>query len=128
MVICISALSTLENLFQLLLLLVVFGLLLVATYYTTKWIGKNANIQSHAKNIEVIETFRLSQNKFIQIVKAGKDRYLVIAVSKDNVEFLAELSEDELDFSVKDKVTSVSFSDVMKKVSKETINRFKNNK
>ena len=39
-----------------------------------------------------------------------------------------DVSEDELDFSVKDKVTSVSFSDVMKKVSKETINRFKNNK
>lgn len=120
--------STWENLLQLLGLAIVFVLILIATYYTTKWIGKNSVNQPHANNINVVETFRLSQNKYIQIVKAGKDKYLVIAVSKDSVEFLTELSEDELDFTKPDKQGVISFTEVLKKVSKDTMSRLKNNK
>ena len=46
-------------------------------------------------NIEIIETARISQNKYLQIVRAGKT-YMVIAVCKDTVTMLGEVSEDEL--------------------------------
>lgn len=47
------------------------------------------------KNIQVIETFRVSNNKFIQIIQVGK-KYLVISVCKDVVNILTELAEEEL--------------------------------
>lgn len=128
MVYCIATGSTWENLLQLFGLTVVFILILIATYYTTKWVGKNTKIQPHANNIKVVETFRLSQSKYIQIIKAGTDKYLVIAVSKDSVELLTELTEDELDFAKQVDSGSIKFSDALKKVSKDTLSRIKNNK
>lgn len=47
------------------------------------------------KNIQVVETFRVSNNKFIQIIQVGK-KYLVISVCKDVVNILTELTEGEL--------------------------------
>ncbi len=47
------------------------------------------------KNIQVVETFRVSNNKFIQIIQVGK-KYLVISVCKDVVNILTELAEEEL--------------------------------
>ena len=53
----------LQNVLQLLGLLIILILILVATYYVTKWIGKSGAIQNQAKNIKVIETFRIAPNK-----------------------------------------------------------------
>lgn len=47
------------------------------------------------KNIQVVETFRVSNNKFIQIIQVGK-KYLVISVCKDVVNILTELTEEDL--------------------------------
>lgn len=47
------------------------------------------------KNIQVVETFRVNNNKFIQIIQVGK-KYLVISVCKDVINILAELTEEEL--------------------------------
>ena len=47
------------------------------------------------KNILVVETFRVSNNKFIQIIQVGK-KYLVISVCKDVVNILTELTEEDL--------------------------------
>lgn len=90
-----SGLSTIENVFQLIGLLVVFALILAASYFVTRWIG-NITLQSQKnQNISVVETFRLAPNKFIQILRLG-DKYIAVAVSKDHVEFLAEISEETL--------------------------------
>ncbi|KSV60690.1 flagellar biosynthetic protein FliO [Acetivibrio ethanolgignens] len=90
-----SALSTIENVFQLIGLLVVFILILAAAYFVTKWVGNTAMEGQKNKNISVIETFRLTPNKFIQIVRLG-DTYVAIAVSKDHVEYLTEIDEEKL--------------------------------
>ncbi|MBE5936425.1 MAG: hypothetical protein E7265_00170 [Lachnospiraceae bacterium] len=110
--------STFENVLQLLGLVVVFILILVATYYCTRFIGKYSIAQSQASNIKVIETFRLSQTKYIQIVKVGKDKYLVISVCKDSVCILAELTEDELELSDNSSNEVPSFSDIFKNIRK----------
>lgn len=47
------------------------------------------------KNIQVVETFRVNNNKFIQIIQVGK-KYLVISVCKDVINILTELTEEEL--------------------------------
>lgn len=112
--------STLGNVFHLLVLVVVFVLILFAAYYCTRFIGKYAYNQSKADNIEVIETFHLSQAKYIQIVRVGKERYIAIAVCKDSVELLAELSKDELDITEAVRhVNDVNFADILKKIKKK---------
>ena len=55
----------------------------------------DCKIMMQNKNIQVIETFRVSNNKFIQIIQVGK-KYLVISVCKDVVNILTELAEEEL--------------------------------
>ena len=74
-------------------------------------------------NIKVIETFRLNNTKYIQIVKLG-EKYVAIAVGKDTVTYLTELDESELDLTKAMEGTSnLEFHEILKKV--KDINRKK---
>lgn len=84
-----------DSFFQLIGVLLIFLFVLLITYFTTRWIGQYQQGMMQNKNIQVIETFRVSNNKFIQIVQVGK-KYLVISVCKDVVNILTELKEEEL--------------------------------
>ena len=84
-----------ESFFQLIGILLVFIVVLAATYVVTKWIAEYQQGVTADKNIHVIETFRVSSNKFIQIIQVG-ERYLVISVCKDTINILTEITEDEL--------------------------------
>ena len=88
----------LENILQLTAVVVVFVLVLAGTYYVTKWIAKSGMIQSQSRNIKVIETFKITNGKYIQIIQLGK-KYYSIGVTKDQITFLTPLDEAQLDFS-----------------------------
>ncbi len=83
---------------QFLTVFLIFVLILIITRYTLKWTGQIQKLSSKSRNFETIETFRVTQNKFLQIVKVG-NKYLLLAVGKDEISMLTELSEDELDLS-----------------------------
>lgn len=84
-----------ESFFQLIGILLIFLFVLVITYVTTRWIGQYQQGLTHNKNIQVVETFRVNNNKFIQIIQVGK-KYLVISVCKDVINILTELTEEDL--------------------------------
>lgn len=84
-----------ESFFQLIGVLLIFLFVLAITYITTRWIGQYQQGMMQNKNIQVVETFRVSNNKFIQIIQVGK-KYLVISVCKDVVNVLSELTEEDL--------------------------------
>lgn len=112
--------SALNSFLQLMGALVIFAFVLVITYFTTKWIGNYQQVHSTNKNLRVIETLRLTNNKFIQIVQAG-EVYLVIAIGKEEVHLLTELSEEQLkelpDLSkTQNMISQESFQDVLNKV------------
>ena len=44
----------------------------------------------------MVETLKLTTNKYIQLIQAGKDTYYVIAIGKDEITVLGQLSGDEL--------------------------------
>ena len=109
----------LSNVIQLVVILIIFILVLVATYFTTKWIGKSGAIQASSPNIRVKETYKIAPNKYIQIIELG-DKYYAIGVSKDNITFLTELSEEQLDLTpIESSKGSGSFKDFFEKVRKE---------
>lgn len=80
---------------QFITVLVVFVVVLFVTAYVTRWIANYQKHQSVDRNIEVIETTRLDNNKWIQIVRVG-NTYKVLAVCKDTVTLLGEVPKDEL--------------------------------
>ena len=88
--------STGESIFQLFVAIVIFAFVLAITYYTTKWISGYQKTHSFNKNLAIIEVIKVSSNKMVEIVRAGNDKYFVIAVGKDEVTLLGELTEDQL--------------------------------
>lgn len=80
---------------QFITVLVVFIVVLGVTAYVTKWIANYQKHQNVNRNIEVIETTRLDNNKWVQIVRVG-ETYKVLAVCRDTVTLLGEVPKDEL--------------------------------
>ena len=112
-----------ESFFQLVGVLLIFIFVLLITYVVTKWIaGYQQGIMTN-KNIQVIETFRVNNNKFIQIIQIGK-KYLAISVCKDTINILTELTEEQLTWmpSMEEKTrsnTSESFQEILNNLKKK---------
>ena len=79
---CIMAASRVNSFVQFITLLIVFVIVLFLTYYTTKFVGNYQKVSNRYTNFEVVETYRISNNK-----------YILISVTKDNVTMLTELDE-----------------------------------
>ena len=107
--------SRLSSFAQLITLLIVFVFVLALTFYATKWMAKMQKSQYKSSNIDVIETFRLSNTKYIQIIKLG-EKYIAIAICKDTVTFLTELEEEQIDLMQTTEEMNVGFQEILKKV------------
>ncbi|MCM1111785.1 MAG: flagellar biosynthetic protein FliO [Muribaculum sp.] len=90
-----SILLTAGSYAQFLSVLVIFVLVLGITAWVTKWMANYQKLQNANCNIEVIETSRIANNKYIQLVRVG-ETYLAIAVCKDTVTMLGEVSGEQL--------------------------------
>ena len=80
---------------QFITVLLIFVAVLGVTAWTTRWIANYQTRQSANENIQVIETTRIANNKYIQIIRAG-GKYMVIAVCKDTVTMLGEIPGEQL--------------------------------
>ena len=84
-----------ESFTQFLTVILVFLLVLALTYFTTRFVGNYQKARSVNRNFEVIETFRITNGKYLQIVKIG-EKYMVIGIGKDNITSICELSADDI--------------------------------
>ncbi len=87
--------SSLNSFIQLVGVLLIFCFVLAMTYFVSKWIGGYQKGSMLNKNLRVVESIKIGTNKFICLVKAG-EIYLVVAVGKDEVTMLAQLTEEQL--------------------------------
>lgn len=117
----LSVYSSVQNILQLIGIIIVFLIILAAAYAASIVVGKtqgNAYSFSKERNIRLIETFRISNGQFLQIVKIG-NHYFALAVSKEHIELIAELDEEEV---YKDETTInavVPFQNVLEAVKKK---------
>lgn len=102
---------------QFIAVLAVFVLVLGVTAFTTKWIANYQKQQNVNCNIEIIETTRISNSKYIQIVRAG-ETYMVIAVCKDTVTMLGEVPKEQLKEG-NDRRTGMSFKELFERTIKK---------
>lgn len=112
--------SSFESFLQLVGLLIIFAVVLMATWLTTRWMGGYQKAHATNKNLKIIETIPMGNNKMISIVKAGQV-YLVVSVGKDEIHLLSELTREELaDFSFENESSTTpipeSFQELLDKV------------
>ena len=101
---------------QFIAVLVVFVLVLGLTALTTKWIANYQKQQNVNCNIEILETTRISNNKYIQLVRIG-EIYMAIAVCRDTVTLLGEVPKEQLkEGSVQG--TGLPFKELLEKAMK----------
>ncbi len=116
---------------QFLTVAVILVFVLALSYLTTKWIanyqkGRNAN-----NNVEIIEVSKIAANKYIEIVRCG-EKYLAIAICKDTVTMLCELSEEQLKSDDESQMKNGGFKELFEKAKAvdilEKAKDLKNNK
>lgn len=111
-----------ENLLQFLGVSILFIFVVLATYFTTKIIGGIKLGQLKNSNFKVIETFKITQNKYLQIIQVGT-RYFVIAVGKDEISLITEINETDIQLIETDKGQAIHFSEIIARVTNK---QFKN--
>ena len=88
--------STGQSFFQLIVVLICFVAVLVLAYFTTRWLANYQKGHSYNKNLKIIETLKVSPDKYVEIIACGTDKYLIIGISKNEVSLLGELTKEEL--------------------------------
>ena len=117
--------SKIDSVAQLLTVILLFVVVLGATWLTTRYVAGVQKGKMRGSNFEVIDTFRLTQNKYVQILRIGK-KYMAVAICKDTVTVLRELDESEIVFHDSDlSKKAVSFEDIFNKAKDFTDNKTK---
>ena len=117
-----------ESVVQFLTTLIIFVFIVVICVLTTKFIGNFNKQQYSGKSVKVVETIRVTNNKFIQLLAIG-EVYLVIAVCKDQISVLSQLTKEELPNLVLSEVSTTnadvslalkeSFGSILEKLKKK---------
>ena len=108
---------------KLLGLLFLFCLILAGAVYVTKFIASKSG-QFGNNNIKIIETYRISTTNAIQIIRIA-DKFLAVAICKDNISLLATLDEDSVIVSNNEsQLQGIDFGELLRG-AKEKIKRDK---
>ncbi len=104
-----------NGIIQFLTVFVIFVFVVAITLFTTRWIGNYQKGKSLGANIEVIETYKITNNKYVQIIRMG-EKYLAIAIGKDEITFLTELTEDGIHLTENVSEPMLDFASVLEKI------------
>ena len=104
-----------ESVVRFLVVLFIFLFVCVLTYYGTRFIATVQKGQMNCTNIDVVETFRIAPNKYVQIIRIA-DEYVAICVCKDTVTFLTKVDKGQLELSPEKTVVGTAvFKDILEK-------------
>ncbi len=112
--------TTVQNIIELLSLIVIFVIVLVVCYFTTRFVAGKQLVQKKIGNFEVIETFPIAQNKYLQLIKMGT-KYIVISVAKESITYITELNEEDVCQVQKNStiISGKNFKEVLSGILKE---------
>lgn len=111
-----------DSFVQFVTVLLLFLVVLVITYGVTRWISGIQKTQMVGRNMEIVDTMRISSSKYLQIVRAG-EKYLVIAVCKDTVTMLAEIPGDSLVLqdNIQMSGSQMGFREILEKIKNQNL-------
>lgn len=90
-----GVLGVLKGIGELIVLLLIFIGILFLAYLSSKIAARFQSGSMKNHNMTVVETMRVQNNKFVQIIKIA-DKFIVIGVGKDEIHFLTELDGSQL--------------------------------
>ena len=118
----LSVTSGLESIVQFITVLIIFVVVLGITYVSTRYIAGVQKDQYKTGNMELIETLRISNNKYLQIVRAG-NKYFCMAVCEDTVTMLGEIQKEDMVFSENNLNANADFQKILEKMKRKTIGK-----
>lgn len=118
MIVALVGQSALASFFKLCMLLIAFILILVASYYVTKWYARSGFVRRQNHNMEIVDTLPMGPNRQICIIRVGQ-KYIAVSVCKDQIRFLTEVPKDELDFPPKTEAETRSFQEIFREMARQ---------
>lgn len=116
----LSMTTGLESVVQLITVLFIFVFVLAITWISTRYIAGVQKDKYKTGNMELIETLRISNNKYMQIVRVG-NKYYCMAVCKDTVTMLGEVRKEDMVFSENNVNVNVDFHKILEKVKQKQL-------
>ena len=120
----LSITSEMDSVVQFFTVLLIFVFVLGVTYFTTRYVAGIQKGKYKTGNMELIETLRISNNKYLQIVRTA-DKYFCIAVCKDTVTMLGEIQKEEMVFYENSVNANMGFSDILEKIKQKQLDNRK---
>lgn len=108
-----------KQFFDILILLLAFVAVLWGAQYVSKKIASMQFEKQKGKAMQLVEIISVAPGKMLQIIRVG-ERYFFIAVYKEGVRLLAELTaEDVKDMQEPTMEARVPFADYLKKIKEK---------
>lgn len=103
-----------ESFAQFLTAILIFLFVLFLTYFTTRFVGKFQKTQYGYRNFESIESFKITNGKYLQLVRIGT-KYVVLGIGKDSVNVICEVPKEDVVELTEHAVMPDSFKDFIDK-------------
>ena len=110
--------SEMDSVIQFITVLLIFVFVLGITYFTTRYVAGIQKDRYKTGNMEIIETLRISNNKYLQIVRAA-DKYYCIAVCKDTITMLGEIQKENMVFYENGVNANLNFQDIFERIKQK---------
>ena len=111
--------GTIGSLAQIFGMLVAFALIVAAAYFVSKYFGKYALKSKENSNIKIVETSRITVDKYLQIIDVN-GQYFLIGISKNNINLISEIDSDRIKVCTPKEIEKFSFKEFLEKAkSKE---------
>ena len=104
--------GTLGSIAQIFGMLVAFAVIVAAAYYVSKYFSKYALKPRENSNIKVVETSRVTADKYLQIVEVG-GRYFLIGITKTNISLISEVDGDRIKANLPVEAERFSFKEFL---------------
>lgn len=104
--------------------LIIFAGILYLAYISTKLLGKRFSLGNQgSKNMKILESMPVGQDKMLFIVKVG-EKTMLMGSSKDHMEYLCDLADSDLVFDSQTQQDG-DFSAIFKNALSEKFSSFR---
>ena len=110
--------TSVSSVAQFITVLILFAVVLGAAFFVTRWIASYQKSAGNSGTMEVMEACRLGTTQLLEIVRIGS-RYVVVAVGKDNVSMITELSPEEYSPPEDKTLSSPNFKEILDRFRKK---------
>lgn len=97
-----------KDIIDIILLLVIFGGVLLLTYYVTQKMAIMSKKMNFNKNMEIIEVLQVGGGNYVYIIKIGEAYHIFTGGPKQGLNYCKQIDERELQLK---EVVSVSFAE-----------------